>query len=247
VKEFIRGSWKIATGFAAGAFFLSLLIGLLTRNPFGIVFVRALLLALLFAILGVALRWAVTTYLPEIATTRAAEGTDAAQPRADARAEASRGSRVDITLDDEAMPGSPGPGVDGEPENAAGVDDADETSQAEAQALGALAEELAEERPGGFSSADEDGAGEAVEEPSELPIAGSAADTATDMDELPDLGPLGGEEPPASRGGRPRAMRASAPGPGERPGDAMRDTMARQDPATLARALRTVLKKDEKG
>jgi hypothetical protein len=67
-----------------------------------------------------------------------------------------------------------------------------------------------------------------------------------DLDALPDIADL--DSPAAPRGAAARPMsRVPRPAAGERPEDAVRNLLGGQDPATLARAIRTSLKKDEKG
>jgi hypothetical protein len=250
VKDFVKESWKIGAAFAAGAFLLSLLIGLITRNPFGTVFVRALLLALLFAGLGAGLRYLVRTYLPELS---GGEGANPAAP------EEKRGSRVDIVLDDEAVPGpsssrsaeASSAAEDVEPMEDEPAEAGDNAARAESQALGELAEELASgdaaasEGDGDVEEAGRDG--EAPTEPAVSKRTGAAG-----LDELPDIGPLEGpadrgEGGGTAQGGRTKGMRPLSRSGGRSAEEAMKATIARQDPAILARALRTVVKRDEKG
>jgi hypothetical protein len=261
VKDFVRDVWKIAAGCAAGAFLLSLLIGLISGNPFGVSFFRAFLFAVLFAGLGAGLRTVVKTYLPELSSGGA--------PAADSPgAGGTTGRSVDIVLPEDdglrrqAYGGSPRAGrsaeaelgdAEGELEEAADGDslDEDSPSPAEAQALGELGEELAEELPGADSAearplrgAGPETEGEPVEEAETGDeLARSARDPAGDLDTLPDIAAL--EPPSEQRSGSVRSTRMT--NPGERPEDAVRTMLSGQDPATLARALRTVLKKDEKG
>ena len=64
------------------------------------------------------------------------------------------------------------------------------------------------------------------------------------LDSLPDISNLeiAAEQVSSTAGAR------SIQRPGrETPGDAMRGAVSAQDPATLAKAIRTVLKRDEKG
>ena len=77
----------------------------------------------------------------------------------------------------------------------------------------------------------------------DLPTPRSRAETRGNADSLPDITVQ--DEPSVRPVSRPRRSRPETPAEAMR--DAVRDTVARQDPATLARALRTVLKKDEKG
>ncbi len=63
------------------------------------------------------------------------------------------------------------------------------------------------------------------------------------LDALPDIGSIG------SRGDAARSTArdtARFPGSRAKPSDAARDVLERQDPAQLARGLRTMLKRDER-
>jgi len=268
VRDFLREYWKSAAVGAAGAFLLSLLVGLVTRNPFGVVFGRALLLALLFAGLAAALRYLFRTHLLEAAK----EG--AAPPVADTRNDR-RGGRVDIVLPEESPLGGElygsdgqesrpfGPGESSSPLGAdlgddsaapgAGLGDipgGSDADEAESEGLGELAEELAEDAP---QLADEDREDAAVEEESgerwsaRAPRGGGIGPgprIPEVKDGLPDISNLeiAVEKDSDERG----AARSSRPG-GERPEDALRGAVSGQDPATIARAIRTVLKRDDKG
>jgi hypothetical protein len=261
VKDFVRDAWKTAAACAAGAFVLSLLIGLIAANPFGIAVSRAFLFALLFAGLGVGLRAVVKSYLPE--------AMGASRPAADAGAPAAGGT-VDIVLPEdeglqrEAFQGSAGQGVgsmdaEDEPADVLDAAEADEPSQAEARVPGELAEELAEELPeaesgqaaarsgreGGHPSVGSPAGDEEAEEAQpedELPRSVANVD-AGELDALPEIAEL---EPPSGPKNGP-AARVPRSAVGKTPEDAVRNLLANEDPATLARAIRTALKKDEKG
>jgi hypothetical protein len=276
VKDFVREYGKIAAIFAAGAFLLSLLIGLVSRNPFGAALLRALLLALLFGGLGAGVRFAVKTYLPELAGATGAAPAGAEQETKDGR-----GGRVDITLDDEKPPTRqrtrPGEGSSladsplaafAQGSEDEGAEGADAGAPVDAAVMDSLAEELEEELPGaaeGRGNATGDGGISLGDEESTgtgggISSAGSLADpegrhdtgarggsrrgrrgSDADADSLPDISNL---EILTDRG----AGGSGAPGAVEEtPEDAMRGAVSGQDPATLARAIRTVLKRDEKG
>ena len=261
MKDFVRDAWKIAAACAAGAFVLSLLIGLIAANPFGIALSRAFLFALLFAALGVGLRAVVKAYLPEaMGTARAAPGAGSPLPA----------GTVDIVLpEDEGLQretfqggagrGAGSTGAEDEPTEVLDAADVEEPSQAEARALGELAEELGEELPTAESGeAAAEGAresgrpsiaapigGEEAEEvqpEDELPRRAADAD-AGELDALPDIAEL--EPSPGQKSGP--AARVPRSAVGRTPEDAVRNLLANEDPATLARAIRTALKKDEKG
>ena len=293
MRDFFSSVWKIAAGFAAGAFVLSLLIGLIAGNPFGIALSRAFLLALVFAALGAGLRGVVKAYLPELtAGAAAAAGTP---PSADLPG---RRGAVDIVVpDDESLrrqayqqaPPGDGPGggqapSGAEPEEAraepgegtemeGGEPDASGLGSAvlEPAASNTLSEDLAEDLPfaeggqnatygGGQNATYGGGAREAGSGASEelsgaeAPATAASADRissgapAEDLDALPDIADLEPAAPPVARRPSPRMpSRVPRPRVGETPEDAMRNLLGGQDPATLARAIRTSLKKDEKG
>ncbi len=274
VRDFVRDVWKIGAVCAAGAFLVSLVIGLIAGNPFGAVFFRALLFAVIFAGLGAGLRVVVKRYLPElVATNESTSGAAASGHAADSASRYAadsasryaadsdmRGAAVDIVLPEDeglrrhAYAGlsradrtAPGESIDADSDTDAeqAMDaelmDEDSTSQAEAQALGDLADELAEELPPAPDGRPAEAAAEELGPADESPRSSFAGD----LDSLPDLAAL---EPSPGQGlvpGSARPTRFSTTP--ERPGDAVRDNLSGQNPATLARALRTVLKKDEKG
>jgi hypothetical protein len=258
VRNFFREHWKIAAFFAAGAFILSLITGLVARNPFGVVFFRALLLAVVFAALGAGLRYVVKKYLPELLPQSAetASGSNEAP---------SRGTKVDIVLPEErplgqSMYGEGARGAERPESEAEGMEaleperaemDAPET-EAEAAALGELASELAEELPAeegqeaGEISGDENGAVGAAGDAGGAALQGDASDAQgdTDLDSLPDIANLETPDEPEAGG---RAARSAARRGAGTPADALRGAVGGQDPATIARAIRTVLRRDEKG
>ena len=262
MKDFFRDNWKIAAACALGAFLLSLFIGLIASNPFGVALLRAFLFAVFFAGLGVGARLAAQSYLP---------GLVAASQGARLDPQESRGQNIDIILPEEngisrsrprtdsrasgdaersTEPGDTPP--DGEaPDEAAALDE-NSAARAEARALGELAEELpsaSEPAPGGAE--DSSGLGETVESspgkkggrggPSSAPGGLAGGSAAEDLDALPDISTLEiAVEEPSGTGSRRTAER-------ETPQDAMRGAVSGQDPVTIARAIRTVLKRDEKG
>jgi hypothetical protein len=279
VKDFVREYGKMAAFFAAGAFLLSLLIGLVSRNPFGVALLRALLSALVFAGLGAGVRFAVRTYLQEPGT----EGATADGGKSETRD--GRGGKVDIVLPEERPPahqrarGGEGSSLEDSPLGSfRDVDDemAQESAgtQADAEVMENLAEELEEELPGaaegrdeslgadGISLGDEDLAAaggsseddtgvsarsaEAGERAGKSDMGGSRRNrrgSDEDADSLPDISNL---EILTDRGAGAPGARPGGAGE-ETPEDAVRGAVSGQDPATLARAIRTVLKRDEKG
>jgi hypothetical protein len=246
--NFIRENWKIAAVFAAGAFILSLITGLVAGNPFGVVIFRALLFGVVFAALGAGLRYVVKKFLPELLTQSTAKPV-AAPPDESAR----RGTKVDIVLPEESPPlqdlyGAEARGAQGseaEPETMEALEgepgegDAPQT-EAEAAALGELASELAEELPPEegqetLEAAEGTDAGEALEGD----VGAGQGDT--DVDSLPDIANLETSDEPEEKGRSSSRRKAGTPE------DAVRGAVSGQDPATIARAIRTVLRRDEKG
>jgi hypothetical protein len=277
VRDFIRKYGKIAAIFAAGAFLLSLVIGLVSRNPFGIALFRALLLALAFAGLGAGIRFVVTTYLPEMAGTGDSSSAGGKTETTDGR-----GGMVDIVLPEERPPsrqrGRSGSSLEDSPlgsfsQGSDSMDD-DAMPQSDAEVMDNLSEELEEELPGaaeGREAADEEegisvgedglsGTGGGFSSPdsaahasSDVPERGGRSDKGgsrrgkrgsdADADSLPDISNL---EILADRGSGAPAARPGGAGE-ETPEDAVRGSVGGQDPAVLAKAIRTVLKRDEKG
>jgi len=261
VRDFVKDAWRMAAACAAGAFVLSLLIGLIAANPFGIAFSRAFLFALLFGGLGAGLRAVLKSYFLQAA---------GAAPPAGGPGAAARPGSVDIVLpEDEALqrqafqrPGTEGAFADGaggsseetsaasddEPAEVLEAPEEEEGSTAEARALGELTAGLGDDldpvegaprsRPS-FSPASAGSGEEGVESEDDLSFAGGGS--AGDLDALPDIAQL---EPPQRSGPSARIPRA---GSGASPEDAVRNLLSNEDPSTLARAIRTALKKDEKG
>jgi hypothetical protein len=245
VNDVIRANGKTAAVCAGGAFLLSLLVGLVSRNPFGVVLLRALLLALLFGVLGGGARFLISRHLPDL-LTGAADAAGAAAP-----AEA-RGGRVNIVLQEEAAaPADPDagaqPGVEGLDPMAGEPASADEE-----QALSELAGELAEDAAAADEPAETAGFSEegVVDEGEAVGMEHTAIRRdSSSLDALPDIAGL---EASASNGsgaaqGAKTRYRAAGGAAADTPAEAMKGALGGQDPATLARAIRTVLKNEEKG
>ena len=93
MKDFVRDVWKIAAACASGAFLLSLVIGLIAGNPFGIAFFRALLFGILFTASASACGSSCGRISPSPAPARGRDADASTEPRA-----AQRGTAVDIVL-----------------------------------------------------------------------------------------------------------------------------------------------------
>jgi hypothetical protein len=258
VKDFMREYGKLAGATAAGAFLISLVIGLVSGNLFGVALARALLFALLFAGLAAGARYVVTKYLSEPVGETPPD----------------RGQKIDITLPEEnpVAPGRAGAYAresrapqEHPPAAETGYGDlaAEETGSA-----GALPLEL--EQPGSGDSMDvgvdslddelppltddavaEEEAGPAadsVEEAESVPEDGPVSLAAGGVDALQEDADLGRLPDISSLGGSSSGARASPPPRvPQTPEDAMKGALGARDPATLARAIRTVLKREEKG
>jgi hypothetical protein len=267
--KYIREYGRTAAIFSAAALVLSLLVGIIARNPFSTAILRALLFAVVFALLGGALHAAIRRWLPELGGGSA----ESVPP-----AEKAGGRVVDIVLPEEGY----------SPQGAAGnaesevpmAEEADELPEdlGDGEETGGAEESLEPIDAAGVPAepmGDEDGAAAAEEVEGGAPAASAAAEappssrSARPADQggepavrsadgepassarsgrgaLPDLGDIG--SPAARRGSG--AGTASRPGPARRadnPEEALRGVLANQDTATLAKAVRTVLKRDEKG
>jgi hypothetical protein len=135
---------------------------------------------------------------------------------------------------------------------AAPTDPADASADAEGKGEGSTIDIVLPEEP---MPSEEDAASTAAEPLEELPGTGEAptsaaapggdarpapADGSAGLDFLPEIGSID-EGAPAPRAVPPRRDRDRT-----RPSDAARDVLERQDPAQLARGLRTILKRDER-
>jgi hypothetical protein len=214
VKDALREYGRTVAIFASAGLVLSLLVGLLARNPFGVMLLRAVLFAILFGGVGAGMQYVVRRFLPEITGGEAApsEGADdaAAKPA---------GSTIDIVLPEEL------PAAEGAPEaRGEALEDLPGTVEAEAAAP---VEEL-ESAEGG------PGTDEAPAQNPGEPVGGGGG-----LDALPDIGPVGTD-------GSAARSPTRFPGARAKPANATRDVLEREDPASLARAVRTVLKREER-
>jgi hypothetical protein len=243
MREFIRTYGKHAGLFAAAAFVLSFVTGIVARNAVGTIVLRAVLLAALFCGLGVGLQFVVRKFLPELTgAPPAAPGERASGSGVNVPG---TGAVVDIVLPEEnpleagrAIGGITGEGV-AEPAGEAGLEEALEEAAEERTAV--------LEEPGDGSPAEETPSSvepaESVAEASEPSLESpKQSGSPRGLDALPDIGSLEASGPAP---GRPRARRRT--GTGASPEEAMRSLASQEDPSTLARAIRTVLKREEKG
>ncbi len=261
--DLAREYGRIAALAAAGAFVLSFCIGLLSRNPFVTALLRALLLALVFAGLGAGLKAVIKRWLPELeASNSRAAGPDGAE---------SVGQAVDIVLPgegyaasgvetgDAGLPqetsdlfGEPagGPaGASASPGKPAGSDAAPELD--EVPPLESVDEPAAGARGTGEAASsrrDSSGVGGTAPEPG---LQGRER-SREGLDALPDIAGLAAPGTAAESPGvsPPEATSGGTPAPARKPRtphEAVRGALGREDPASLAKAVRTVLKRDDKG
>jgi len=212
VKDALREYGRTVAMFAAAGLVLSLLVGLLAGNPFGVILLRGILFAVAFGGVGAGMQYVVRRFLPELSGGGTAPGDGG-----DEAAVKPAGSTIDIVLPEEL------PSTEGAPEGRAEVL---EELPGTAESAGAAAvEELegSESRPG-----------------TEAASAQQAAEPGRGrLDALPDIGPIG------TGGGHARSA-TRFPGERAKPSDAARGVLEREDPASLARAVRTVLKREER-
>jgi hypothetical protein len=249
LKDFIRDHGKTIAMTAAMAMVLSLIIGLFTGNLFGVAFFRAILLAVFFALFASAVIFTLKKYLPELA--------DKESPVEAGEQDAVPVHAVDIVLPEEPML-APEKAEGGEPEARDG-----NLKEGDVQALSepstdrydepeALEEVGAAETPMGAEKSDAGGAAgdgaakgpegeEAVEGADVLKRAGR--DEVGSLDNLPDFGFIGESAKNGAGAGQRTAARPRA----RRPEDAARGFISEEDPESLAKAIRTVIKRDEKG
>jgi hypothetical protein len=249
----MRFDWRASAIAAGAAFILSFLVGILGGVSFGALVLRAVLSALAFGAGAVVVSLIVDRYLPDLKQSLTAPKTDA---------EAKPGSRVDIVVDDEST-GFVGE-ADGfelaetdEPGTVVADDDA------EAEPLDA--EDPGDEVEGSLEPAEEEAesesgftpgiAAERVESPAQPGEAAAAGDELEELEEAdadddgsdadgPDADAATGD---ASAGNLPdiegmSGSFADAPGALDEV-DGSGDSG--EDPSMMARAIRTVLKREE--
>jgi len=207
--------WKIPAAFAGFGALISLIAGIAGRVPFGLLALRFLVSVLLATALGIAVRYVLERFLPELAGRAKEEGAPA----------------VDIVIEDELGLGGTGPQAktagEARPSGAPALEilpEAELEAPVEplapaAEAIEPLPEIGGEEEPGPLET---------------LPGAEEGAFPEGSLDSLPDIGP-------SARTGGTSGFRGEL-------AEAQLDTLTKgQDPAILAKAVRTFLKKDREG
>lgn len=214
---------KFSAYFAGSAFVIAFLTGIFAGVGFATVILRALIGAVVFAGLGYGTYIVISTRLPEL-LSRAAPSEREAE---------GYGQNVDIVVDDE----------DGIPDAAAELGAADEPPAATEGEAGELEEVTDEE-----AATAGEGGDELVEEVEEVAASSAATETSSpggdevdenSVDALPDIGGFAGdfeaegtEVVEEDEGGTSGSSRA-------------REHGIQQDPEVIAKALQTVIKRDE--
>jgi hypothetical protein len=217
--------WKIPAIFAGVGALISLIAGVAGGNPFGLVLLRVLFCLLAAGGVGLAIQYVLRRYLPELGGQTAAGSNPA----------------VDIVIDEDLALGGPERDLKGE-EEAAPLSAAESQFAAEQPLPEAgleleaplEAESLAEEAVEPLPQT----VGELEAGPLEmLPEAEEERFLEGSLDSLPDIA---GDEPvrPARRASTIRGELAEA---------RVDSLLKGQDPAVMAKAVRTFLKKDQEG
>ncbi|TVR32217.1 MAG: hypothetical protein EA404_08075 [Spirochaetaceae bacterium] len=232
---------KVRIGFSVGcalfALIVSLFSGIVTGVPFATVVIRALVFAVVFAGLGSAAQVAVSRFLPEL--EQVLDGSNVDAQESDAAGEAR--PAVDIVVDDSDDVDGVGSAQVADMADESGSEDVGDDGLLEVgdEGGGYDAELEPDREPDGDAEPVDDLVAEAEEveadQDREFPAAApDPADgiDASGVDQLPDVGGYSdafeGSEGIAS-GGESESNRSSSD----------------QDPALMARALQTILKRDE--
>lgn len=236
-------NWKLVAGLAVLGALVSLIFGIAGGNPFGTILVRLVVSAVLLGALGGAAGLLVRKFMPELEAGSAgsAEGGSASAPRQGGGAEA---PEVDIVIDEELPLGAEGllarAPVEQEAAEAAPVGgEPGPSASEEAQAAGPPSELLEELAPL------EEAAGPVAEQAAEQAALTGSDDETELLDALPAL-----EEPaPGAEGaeGLDRAAETSPASIRRTQREQEQARVAAQDPAELAKAVRTFMKKDQEG
>lgn len=217
--------WRYYVGLGLFGAVVSLISGIAGGNPFGVILLRMLLSALLFAGFGLGAGIMLRKYLPELLQQAAGVEEAPAEPAVDILIpEENPHRRPDAADAEEAADAEPLEELDEEAVPAAETQDAGVEPEAPAAAVEAADEEETEE------------AEEAIPLEEELSAEGSG-----EIDSLPDLDQFDssnyvGPDISGLKSGREDFTQAQVDG-----------IMSREDPAQLAKAVRTFLKKDQEG
>lgn len=230
---------------------LSLLVGIFARIPFVPLLLRAVVFAVLFGGLAWGAAILLHTYVPDLFDGAGKEGEEGASAMGlEEGADERLGNSVDIVLDDrdedDLSVANPGVGAlagltPGKAKAAIGDDEVLDVAPM-ADSPGDSAAE-----PPIIELADD---GEEAEETSGASVSARPAAGMDDLDVLPDLDALAGSygnfDLPSARSTETFAPSTTASGDDSRAGSSTSGPGG-SDPATLAAAVRTMLKRDQKG
>jgi len=213
-------NWKLLTGFSAFGAAVSLLAGIIGGNPFGIVALRMVLSAVLFAGLGFGVHLIFKKFFPDLVSS----------PRVE---EDESGETVNIVIDEDLTMQA----VDA-PEPVPAGQQSLETAEAAAETEEVEeAEELQAEDLGEDQQLVEETAGEGELQP----IPSAPEPDFESLDTLPDIDRFD----VAAEAGADSAADTSPSSRSEIRNAQVEEVVRDQDPENLARAVRTFLKKDK--
>jgi hypothetical protein len=221
--------WKIPAISAGIGALISLIAGLAGGNPFGPVLLRMLFSILIAGALGLVFQYVLRRFLPELG----------------GKAEGESAPAVDIVIEDGLPLGEPGLGTQAvdelPPLSARAGSRAAAEPESILEPLAEAADEPApQERAYALAAAETLEEAASAEEPGPLEMLPSPEEDMFSEDSLESLPDIGGPgpSPPAGRSGRLRSELA----------EAQVDSLVKgQDPASLAKAVRTFLRKDQEG
>jgi hypothetical protein len=217
-------SWKASVFEGAAAFLLSAVVGALGGVAFGALFLRALVSAAVFAGGAIGVRFLVQKYLPELAESPPSSG--------------GVGGRVDLVVDDEVDDLM---GHDHDDANDYSVD----TDGSEDDVDGELEEEPESDGetvgdPGADAETDDVEELDEVPEPDEANLSAEDGPAGALLEEVEDVDTAGNSLP--DLGSYEDSFVSTGDGIADEPGGT---SESGDDPAVMARAIRTVLKRDE--
>jgi len=219
----MRIDWRISASVAGLAFIIAALSAGLGGVPFGQLLFRAILGAVIFGVLGSGVQLLIDRYLPELASGREA----VAEPRP--------GGKVDIVVSDDEDAAEAIPEYESPPDQAEGLREQfgsySEEDDSESSGLDSFEESLVEEaREVSLPPSDS-----AEEERSEPETSVPADVDGENLDKLPDV--EGFADSFSEDSGVESVTYSADP---ENSGDE-----GHQDPATIAKALQTMMKRDQ--
>ena len=215
-------NWKVLAGFSAAGALISLIAGVAGGNRFGTILLRLFVSAFLAGGVGLAVQYLLRRFLPELGRGAGREGAPA----------------VDILIDDQidlGVPGGePGAGFAVEAPPLAGGEEGflPELEPMSAGLTGGSEPELS---AAGADDAEDEatlGPEEFSDEPAEAAEALEQPEGSGTLSDLDGFGPVS----PSSRSLKAQAL-----------GDQLDSVVKGQDPASLAKAVRTFLQKDQEG